>query len=118
MTIDERINLYFLNLSVLWPALTNISPFHLILDTSSEQRSDYVTMTRYLTYLGLCIATCVIFQSSTWMAALVGIAVAVYISVSEFWLSATTSANGGVGGPFGPTVPDQLAAQVREKLGF
>lgn len=90
----------------------------LVLDLSSEKRSDYVTMTRYLTYLGLCIATCVIFQSSMWLAALVGIAVAVYISVSEYWLSSATAANGGVGGPFGPSIPDQLAAQVRDKLGF
>lgn len=83
-------------------------------DTSSEKRSDYVTMTRYLTYFGLCVATCVIFQSSTWLAALVGIAVAVYISISEYWLSTKTASNG----PFGPSIPDQLAAQVRDKLGF
>lgn len=56
-------------------------------DTSSEKRNQYVTFTRYLTYLGLCIATCIVLQSSTWLAALVGLAVAVYISVSEYWLN-------------------------------
>lgn len=75
-------------------------------------------MTRYITYLGLCIATCVIFQSSTWMAALVGIAVACYISLSEYWMSSATASNDGGGGAFGPSIPDQLAAQVKDSLGF
>ncbi|EAT34727.1 AAEL013062-PA [Aedes aegypti] len=56
-------------------------------DVSSEKRNQYVAFTRYLTYLGLCIATCIVLQSSTWLAALVGLAVAVYISVSEYWLN-------------------------------
>ncbi|XP_050077914.1 cysteine-rich with EGF-like domain protein 2 [Anopheles maculipalpis] len=56
-------------------------------DTSNEKRNQYATFTRYLTYLGLCIATCIVLQNSTWLAALVGLAVAVYISVSEYWLN-------------------------------
>lgn len=90
-------------------------------DLTSEKRSNYVTVTRYITYLGLCIATCVIFQSSTWLAALVGIAVACYISLSEYWLSSATASDGGGGGgggAFGPSIPDQLAAQVKDSLGF
>lgn len=71
---------------------------------SKEQRKNYVTLTRYLTYLGMCIATCVIFQSSTIAASAIGLAVALYISVSEYWLSAYQSPNenplaGGGGGP-------------------
>lgn len=58
-------------------------------DTTNEKRSQYVNLTRYLTYFGLCIATCVIFQSSTWIASIVGLAVAMYISVSEYWLHTT-----------------------------
>lgn len=39
-----------------------------------------------MTYFGLCIATCIVLQSSTWLAALIGLFVAVYISISEYWL--------------------------------
>lgn len=58
---------------------------------TSERRQRYVSLTRYLTYFGLCIATCVIFQSSTTIAAIVGLAVALYISISEYWLNTTPS---------------------------
>lgn len=39
---------------------------------------------RYLTYLGMCLSTCIILQSSTTLAALVGLCVAAYISLSEY----------------------------------
>ncbi|XP_055680328.1 cysteine-rich with EGF-like domain protein 2 [Lutzomyia longipalpis] len=78
-------------------------------DTAGEKRDQYVTMTRYLTYLGLCIATCVIFQSSTWIASLVGLAVALYISVSEYWLAGSTSKGTS------PTIPDHLLNELRGK---
>lgn len=39
---------------------------------------------RYLTYLGMCLSTCIILQSSTSLAALVGLCVAAYISLSEY----------------------------------
>ncbi|XP_055855528.1 cysteine-rich with EGF-like domain protein 2 [Episyrphus balteatus] len=58
-------------------------------DNTVEEREQYVNMTRFLTYLGLCIATCVIFQSSTTKAYMVGAAVATYIAASEYWLSTT-----------------------------
>lgn len=58
---------------------------------TNERRENYVTFTRYLTYLGLCIATCVILQSSTWAASAVGLAVALYISLSEYWLRTYSS---------------------------
>lgn len=72
-------------------------------DITKEQRKNYVTFTRYLTYLGMCIATCVIFQSSTIAASIIGLAVGLYISVSEYWLSTQESPNenpmAGAGGP-------------------
>jgi len=46
---------------------------------------------RYLTYFGMCLSTCIIFQSSTSIAALVGLCVAVYISVSEYTLNNSAS---------------------------
>lgn len=59
-------------------------------DDSVEKREQYVNVTRFLTYLGLCIATCVIFQSSTTKAYIVGAAVATYIAASEYWLTSSS----------------------------
>ncbi|XP_017844556.1 cysteine-rich with EGF-like domain protein 2 isoform X1 [Drosophila busckii] len=58
-------------------------------DVSSQQRDSYVNITRFLTYFGMCVATCVIFQSSTNIAYIVGGAVAIYIAASEYWLNTT-----------------------------
>lgn len=55
-------------------------------DLSSEKRDGYVTFTRYCLYLGLCITVCIIFQNSTWLAAIFGLIVGLYISLSEYWL--------------------------------
>lgn len=55
-----------------------------------QQRNYHVFVTRYLTYLGLCIATCIIFQKSIVLAAVVGVTVAIYISVSEYVLGTAT----------------------------
>ncbi|KAH8333912.1 cysteine-rich with EGF-like domain protein 2 isoform X1 [Drosophila kikkawai] len=67
-------------------------------DLSSEQRDSYVNFTRLLTYFGMCVATCVIFQSSTHIAwgCIVGAAVAVYIAASEYWLNSASDGGGGV----------------------
>jgi len=59
---------------------------------SADTRDNYVNFTRFLTYFGLCVATCVIFQSSTYIAYIVGAAVAIYIAASEYWLNTTPQA--------------------------
>ncbi|XP_055389428.1 cysteine-rich with EGF-like domain protein 2 [Condylostylus longicornis] len=61
------------------------------IDLTSEKREQWVTFTRFLTYLGLCVATCAIFHSSTYLAAFVGTIVAIYIAVSEYWLNTLPS---------------------------
>lgn len=48
---------------------------------------------RYLTYLGLCIATCIIFQNSTTVASVIGLATALYIAVSEYYVKQTSTAD-------------------------
>ncbi|KAK9889428.1 hypothetical protein WA026_004698 [Henosepilachna vigintioctopunctata] len=57
------------------------------IDAEQESRKQHVYITRYLTYLGLCIATCIIFNKNTMLAAIIGIAVAIYISTSEYVLN-------------------------------
>lgn len=50
-------------------------------------RDDRVNFTRYMTYLGLCIATCIILRRNMIIASLLGLFVAFYITVSEYWLA-------------------------------
>lgn len=56
-------------------------------DSSREARQRWEKVTRYITYLGLCIATCLTFKSSVWIASSIGLSVACYISFSEYYLS-------------------------------
>lgn len=56
-------------------------------DQSQENNRKWVYFTRYLTYLGLCVCTCIIFNKNTILAAVIGIVVAVYISTSEYVLN-------------------------------
>ncbi|KAF5284425.1 hypothetical protein FQR65_LT13559 [Abscondita terminalis] len=56
-------------------------------DSEQEQRKQHVFITRYLTYLGLCIATCIILQRNVMLAAIIGLCVGIYISISEYMLN-------------------------------
>ncbi|CAG9816986.1 unnamed protein product [Phaedon cochleariae] len=60
---------------------------NLCLDSSEENRKNFVFFSRYLTYLGLCIATCIIFNKNMYLAAIIGSCVGVYITVSEYMLN-------------------------------
>lgn len=44
----------------------------------------WVVIARYITYLGLTLATCIIFYKNTVIASIVGVFVAIYIAVSEY----------------------------------
>uniref|UniRef100_T1IHQ1 EGF-like domain-containing protein n=1 Tax=Strigamia maritima TaxID=126957 RepID=T1IHQ1_STRMM len=56
------------------------------IDTDSYQRSVRMQTARYITYFGLCVATCIIFKKNLHLAAAVGTAVALYIAASEYSL--------------------------------
>lgn len=58
-------------------------------DDSSAGRNRQINTTRYLTYFGLCVATCIIFQKNIAIASVIGVAVGVYIAASEYLLSGT-----------------------------
>ena len=42
--------------------------------------------TRFFTYVGLCIAACIIFQRSVLVAGILGVVITLYISLSEYYL--------------------------------
>lgn len=59
---------------------------NICLDSSKKSRDKKLNMTRYMTYFGLCVATCIILQKSTYIAGVIGLAVAVYITVCEYMM--------------------------------
>lgn len=63
-----------------------LSALYVLIDPSSRERTAYVNMTRYITYLGLCVATCIIFQRNMVAASAIGLAVGLYITVAEYFL--------------------------------
>lgn len=46
----------------------------------------HISLARYATYLGLCVATCIVFRNNIYIASVIGLVVAVYITVSEVTL--------------------------------
>lgn len=60
-------------------------------DNGAKERDKHMTFARYVTYAGLTIATCIILQKNTCIAAIVGVSVAIYISFSEYYLKDTTA---------------------------
>ncbi|KAK2585182.1 hypothetical protein KPH14_009894 [Odynerus spinipes] len=57
------------------------------LDSDLLGRKKQENLARYATYLGLCIATCIILQRNIYAASVIGILVATYISVSEYMIA-------------------------------
>ncbi|GJQ68014.1 hypothetical protein Trydic_g10659 [Trypoxylus dichotomus] len=66
---------------------------NMCIDDSHEGRKQYIYYTRILTYLGLCIATCITYQKNVFVAAIIGLAVAIYITVSEYVLNVSSHPN-------------------------
>ncbi|XP_063218653.1 protein disulfide isomerase crld-1 [Bacillus rossius redtenbacheri] len=64
------------------------------IDEQKLSRDTHVNLTRYLTYFGLCIATCIIFQKNPLMASIIGLCVALYISISEYMVRTMSEDNG------------------------
>lgn len=54
---------------------------------TQRDRAENMDWARYFTYLGLCVATCIIFQKNTVIASIIGLCVAIYVSVSEYMLA-------------------------------
>lgn len=56
----------------------------LCIENKAWKRSVHIEVARYATYLGLCIATCIIFRRNVYLASLIGVFVALYIGLSEY----------------------------------
>ncbi|KAK9751881.1 TLR4 regulator and MIR-interacting MSAP [Popillia japonica] len=66
---------------------------NMCIDNAQEERKQYIQYTRILTYIGLCIATCITYQKNVVVAAIIGLAVAIYITVSEYVLNSAPQPN-------------------------
>lgn len=60
---------------------------NMCIDLNDVNRKNFVSFSRYLTYLGLCIATCIILKKNVYLAGILGLCVAVYITVAEYMLN-------------------------------
>lgn len=56
-------------------------------ENDNTWRELHILLARYATYLGLCVATLIIFKRSVSVASAIGVCVAVYIGFSEYTLS-------------------------------
>lgn len=54
------------------------------LDVGEEETKRHMFTTRYITYFGLCVCTCIILQKNVTIAAILGLCVAIYIALSEY----------------------------------
>ncbi|XP_046984885.1 cysteine-rich with EGF-like domain protein 2 [Schistocerca americana] len=59
---------------------------NICVDEMEARQNFHAKLTRYLTYFGLCVATCIVLQKNTLVAGAIGLSVALYISVSEYTL--------------------------------
>lgn len=59
----------------------------LLLDEAQYSRDRHVVVARYAVYAGLTVATCIIFQNNQKVAYGIGLAVALYITASEHFIS-------------------------------
>ncbi|MPC32037.1 Cysteine-rich with EGF-like domain protein 2 [Portunus trituberculatus] len=76
-------------------------------DNSAKAREKHMMFARYVTYGGLTLATCIILQKNTIIAAIVGLSVAVYISFSEYYLRDTTAP------PVSPELPASFLSSLQ-----
>ena len=53
-------------------------------DTKVGKTDEMISYSRYITYAGLCIATCIILQNNIYIASLIGFLVALYIAIAEY----------------------------------
>jgi hypothetical protein len=53
-------------------------------DSKVKTQETNMEMSRYATYFGLSLATCIIFRKNMYVASIIGIVVAVYIGLAEY----------------------------------
>lgn len=75
-------------------------------DVREDERRSYISMTRYLTYFGLCLCTCIILHKNVSIAAVVGVCVGIYITLSEYMAGNPDSAK--------EDLKEQLSEQLKK----
>lgn len=54
------------------------------MDEKASKQEESLETSRYITYFGLCLATCIIFRNNVYIASVIGLVVATYIGVAEY----------------------------------
>jgi hypothetical protein len=74
-------------------------------DENTIRQDEALEMSRYVTYLGLCLATFIIFRNNVYIASVIGLVVATYIGVAEYTVKK------------GPTFSPSLNPSYKEVFG-
>ncbi|KAF7287748.1 hypothetical protein GWI33_003383 [Rhynchophorus ferrugineus] len=82
---------------------------NMCVSASEEDRKNYISLSRYITYFGLCACTCIVSQKNIYLAAIVGLFVGIYITLSEYILSTTDGNKNDLG--------EQLANKLKSAFG-
>lgn len=65
---------------------------NICINTQAKSQNTNENLYRYGVYVGLCVATYIIFQKNVFIASIVGVVVAIYVSVAEYILNDKTAA--------------------------
>jgi len=52
-----------------------------------DHQETQMEMSRYITYLGLCMSTCIVFRNNIYIASVIGCIVATYIGIAEYTIN-------------------------------
>lgn len=76
-------------------------------DSKIESFEKNLEMSRYATYAGLCLATCIIFRNNVFIASVIGLAVATYIGFAEYTVKQGPQFNSELNPSFRPVLNDK-----------
>lgn len=78
-------------------------------DETEEARKQQISFSRYLTYFGLCVSTCIILQKNVSIAAVLGVCVGIYITLAEYFAFSSDFPK--------EDLKEQLSGQLKQAFG-
>ncbi|RWS13297.1 cysteine-rich with EGF-like domain protein 2 [Dinothrombium tinctorium] len=66
---------------------------NICVNAKNEERAKQMELSRYATYFGLCVSTCIIFRKNIYVASVIGLIVALYIAVAEYTVRGGSGSN-------------------------
>lgn len=73
-------------------------------DANVDKMDQTLAVSRYVTYAGLCLATCIIFRNNVYIASVIGLVVASYIGIAEYTVKQSPHFNSALNPSFHPVL--------------